>query len=244
MAPKWGGAAMFKVAAPGNLGPLCTRLSVHLLRSLWAVVMPTVILKEGRVSVEVEAAVNLPDHRVLDRAVQVQAQAVTKRGRKLQRVLVVQVVLVVAVLKDLVRKRLLVLQPHANLCRVWLPSRGETLFASLDKGDREVQVQQLVRQDRGGLQSKVVAAQANPVVVALSRGSPVVRAVPRPKAMIGSLEALPRMSLVSVLQKLRAETVKLLDLKDLLVGVWEKVFSFVLMWRKSLLRQDFFPCSC
>jgi hypothetical protein len=211
--------------------------------------MPTVTLRVGRVSVEVQAAVNLLGHKGLDRVVQAQAQGGTKRDRKLRRVLVVQVVLVVVVLKDLVRKRVLVLQPRANFCRVWLLSRGETLIASLDKGDREVQVQPLVRQDRGGLQSKVVAAKVNPVVVALSRGSPVVRAAPRPKAMIGSLEALPRMSLVSVLQKLRAVTVnavtvKLLDLKDLLVGVWEKVFSFVFMWRKSLLRQDFFPRSC
>jgi hypothetical protein len=152
--------------------------------------MPTAILKGDRVSVEVEAAVNLLDHKALDRVVQAQAQGVTKRGRKLRRVLVVQVVLVVAVLKDLVRRRVLVLQPRANLCRVWLLSRGETLIASLDKDDREVQVQQPVRQDRVDLQSKVVAAQANPVVVARSRGSPVLRAAPRPKEMIGSLEAL------------------------------------------------------
>jgi hypothetical protein len=205
--------------------------------------MPTVILKGGRVSVEEQVEVNLLVHRVLDRVVQAQSQAGTKRGRKLRPVLVAQVVLAVVVLKDLARKRVRVLQPRANLFQAWLLSRDGISIVSLARGDREVQVLGPVRQGKGVLQSKGVVVQANPVVV-LSKGSPVLRVVPLQRAMIGSLEALLRMSLVSVLQKHRVVTVKLLDLKNLLVGGWEKVFSFVLMWRKSLLRQDFFPCSC
>ena len=55
--------------------------------------------------VEEEAVANLPGHRVLDRAVQAQVQGATKKGRKLRRVRVAQIVLAVAVLKDPARKR-------------------------------------------------------------------------------------------------------------------------------------------
>ena len=77
------------------------------------------------------------------------------------------------------------------MCRVWLQSKGGISIASLAKGALE--------------------AQANPAV-APSRGSPEVQVVLRPRAMIGSLEALPHMSLVSDLQKHRVVTAKLLAL--------------------------------
>ena len=150
--------------------------------------------------VEEEAVSNPPDHRVLDRAAQVPVQGATKRGRKLQRAQVAQVVLAVVVLKDLVPKRVKAPRHRANLCRVWHPTRGGTSAASLAKGVLEGRVLQQVREDRVVLQSKAVVAQANPVV-APSKGSPVVRAVPRLKGMIGSLEVLPRTSPVLVLQK-------------------------------------------
>jgi hypothetical protein len=159
-----------------------------------------VTLKGGRVLLEEEAVANPPDHRVLDRAAQGQVQGVTKRGRKLQRAQVAPVVLAVVVLKDLVPKRVKTLRHRANLCRVWHPNMGGTLVASLAKGVLEVRVLQQVREDRVVLQSKAVVAQANPVV-APSKGSPVVRAVPRLKGMIGSLEVLPRTSPALVLQK-------------------------------------------
>lgn len=173
--------------------------------------MPTVIPKGGRVLVEEEAVANLPGHRVLDRAVQAQVQGATKKGRKLRRVPGALVVLAIGVLMDLVRKRIQILQPRANLCRVWLLSKGGISIASLAKGVLEAQALRLAQEDRGVLQSKVVEAQASPAV-APSRGSPGVQVVLRPRAMIGSLEALPHMSLVSDLQKHRVVTAKPLAL--------------------------------
>ena len=148
-----------------------------------------VILKGGRVLVEEEAVANLPDHRLLDRVAQGQVQVATKRGRKLQRAQVAQVVLAVKALRH-----------RANLCRVWHPTRGGTSTASLAKGVLEGRVLRQHREDRVVLQSKAVVARANPVI-APSRGRPVVRAVPRLKGMIGSLEVLPRTSPALVLQK-------------------------------------------
>ena len=101
------------------------------------------------------------------------------------------------------------LQPRANMCREWFLSRGEISIASLARGAHGGQALRPVREDRDVLQSKAVVAQAN-LVVALSRGSPVVRAAPRQRATIGSLEVLPHMSLALVLPKHLAVTVKLL----------------------------------
>lgn len=173
--------------------------------------MPTVILKVGRVSVETQAVANLPGYRDPDRAVQAQVQEATKRGRKLRRAQVAQVVLPVAALLDLARKQAQVLQVRANLRRVRLLSRGGISIASLAKGVLEVQLLRLVQEDRVVLQSKVAVVQAN-LVVAPSKGSLVLRVVPRPKEMIGSLEALPHMSLASALQKLLGVTARLLPL--------------------------------
>ena len=158
-----------------------------------------------------EAAANPPDHRVLDRAAQGQVQGVTKRGRKLQRAQVAQVVLAVVVLKDLVPKRVKTLRHRANLYRVRHPNKGGTSNASLAKGVLEGRVLWQVREDRVVLQSKAVAARANPVV-APSRGRQVVQAVPRLKGMIGSLEVLPRMSPALVLQKHPAVIAKPIEL--------------------------------
>ena len=172
-----------------------------------------VILKEGRELVEGEDVANLPAHKVRDRAVQAQVQEETKRGRKLRRVQVVQVVLVVAVLKELPPNRVKVPRPRANLCRAWHPSRGGISTASPAKGVLEGQVRRQVREDRDVLQSKAVVDQANLVVAPSKGGSLVVRVAPRPKGMTGSLEALPRMSHASGLQKHPAVTAKSIQLR-------------------------------
>ena len=175
--------------------------------------MQTVTLKVvGRGLVAADVA-SLPVRVGLDLAVRALVRAATRWVPKVLRVPVDQVAQVVVDPRVLVRSQVRARQHRANLCREWVQSMRVIPIVSLVKdvhGDlvmQEVRVVLPVQADRGALPSKVLVAPANPVL-APSRGRVVAQVDLRPKGMIGSREALPRTSLVSVLPRHLAEIVK------------------------------------